>query len=275
MGKRRIISQGSRLSIGHVAVGALLLVALGTVAWAGGDPWKTKPFDQWTQKEVSEILHNSPWAKVENVPADWKPSQYSAANTQGGLAPKTGPGAAPSMGGAPAGAAGTNGGAARAPGQDQEQNGASQGQVTYYLRWNSSRTVREALVRDAILSGKIQESEAEKYLSAPITDYQVLVVGSDMTPFQHSTPDEVKAKSFLRGEESKVEVNPTDVKIVPSPEGSEVTAVLFTFSRKAADSKDVAAPKEKGLRFECKLKDLDLRTTFDPRKMADSKGPDF
>lgn len=147
--------------------------------------------------------------------------------------------------------------------------------MTYYLRWNSSRTVREALVRDAILSGKIKESEAEKYLSAPITDYEVLVVGPDMTPFQHSTPDELKAKSFLRGEESKVEVNPTNVNLVRSSEGSQVTAVVFTFSRKTADSKDVAAPKEKGLRFECKLKDLELRTTFDPRKMADSKGPDF
>ncbi|HET6201084.1 MAG TPA: hypothetical protein VFD93_12145, partial [Candidatus Acidoferrales bacterium] len=114
-----------------------------------------------------------------------------------------------------------------------------------------------------------------KYLSAPITDYEVLVVGPDMTPFQHSTPDELKAKSFLRGEESKVEVNPTNVNLVRSSEGSQVTAVVFTFSRKTADSKDVAAPKEKGLRFECKLKDLELRTTFDPRKMADSKGPDF
>ena len=145
----------------------------------------------------------------------------------------------------------------------------------YYIRWNSSRTVREALVRDAILSGKMKESDAEKYLSAPITDYEVLVVGPDMTPFQNSTPDELKAKSFLRGEQSKVEVNPTNVNMVRSPEGSRLTAVVFTFSRKAADGKDVAAAQEKGLRFECKLKDLDLRSTFDPRKMADQKGPDF
>jgi len=180
------------------------------------------------------------------------------------------------MGSAPAGAAGTYGGGARgSAGGDQDQAGPSQGQVTYYLRWNSSRTVREALVRDAILSGKMKESDAGKYLTAPVTDYEVLVAGSDMTPFQNSTPDELKAKSSLRGEQSKVEVNPTNVNMVRTPESSRLTAVVFTFLRKASDGKDVAAPGEKGLRFECKLKDLDLRTTFDPRKMADQKGPDF
>lgn len=253
--------------------GVMTLAAV-VVARAGGPPWKTKPFEQWTQKEVDEVLHNSPWAKVESVPTDWKPSRLGAANAQEGSAPM--PGAAPSMGGAPAGAAGTYGGGARgSAGGDQEQIGSSQGRATYYLRWNSSRTVREALVRDGILSGKLKESDAAKYLTAPVTDYEVLVAGADMTPFQDSTPDELKAKSFLRGEQSKVEVNPSNVNVVRSPEGSKVTAVVFTFSRKAADNKDVAAPEEKGLRFECKLKGLDLRTTFDPRKMADQKGPDF
>lgn len=265
LGRRMIVMTG--------LAGVIALTAV-AVARAGGPPWKTKPFEQWTQKELSEILHNSPWAKVESVPADWKPSRFGAANAQEGSAPMAG--AAPSMGGAPAGAAGTYGGGARgSAGGDQEQIGSLQGRVMYYIRWNSSRTVREALVRDAILSGKMKESDAEKYLSAPITDYEVLVVGPDMTPFQNSTPDELKAKSFLRGEQSKVEVNPTNVNMVRSPEGSRLTAVVFTFSRKAADGKDVAAAQEKGLRFECKLKDLDLRSTFDPRKMADQKGPDF
>lgn len=274
MEKGQIFSNLRRRIIVMTGLAGVMVLAAVVVARAGGPPWKTKPFEQWTQKEVSEILRNSPWAKVESVPADWNPSRFSPANAQEGSAPMAG--AAPSMGGAPAGATGTYGGGARSSaGGDQEQIGSSQGRATYYLRWNSSRTVREALVQDGILSGKIKESDAGKYLSAPITDYEVLVVGQDMTPFQNSTPDELKAKSFLRGEQSKVEVNPTNVNMVRSPENSRVTAVVFTFSRKTADSKDVAAPKEKGLRFECKLKDLDLRSTFDPRKMADQKGPDF
>jgi len=85
----------------------------------------------------------------------------------------------------------------------------------------------------------------------------------------------LKAKSSLRGQKSKVEVHPTNVNMVRSPAGGRVTAVVFSFPLKTADSKDVAATQEKGLRFECKLKDISLSTTFDPRKMADAKGPDF
>lgn len=269
MEKRQMLSNVSWRVIVRTGVAALLALAVVAVARAG-DAWKTKPFEQWTQNDVRQILHDSPWAKVENVPADWKPSRYGATNEQAGPAPTTGSGS--TMGDQKI----TYGGPSGAPKSAGEQPmGSTEGQATYYIRWNSSRTVHEALIRDAILSGKMKESDAGKYLSAPITDYEVLVVGPDMTPFQHSTPDELKAKSFLRGKQSKIEANPTNVNMVRSPDGDRLTAVVFTFPRKTADGKDVAAPQEKGLRFECKLKDVSLNATFDPRKMADQKGPDF
>ena len=46
-----------------VAVTALLAAA--AIAWAGGDPWKTKSIDQWTDKDIQEILLTSPWAKAK------------------------------------------------------------------------------------------------------------------------------------------------------------------------------------------------------------------
>ena len=48
------------------AVTALLAAA--AIAWAGGDPWKTKSVDQWTEKDIAEILQTSPWAKVQLKP---------------------------------------------------------------------------------------------------------------------------------------------------------------------------------------------------------------
>lgn len=260
MDKRASISHGSRLRIGHAAVAALVVMVVGALAWAGGDPWKTKPFDRWTQNDVRQILHDSPWAKVQYVPEEWKAG--GGGKSEMGRAP----------GGTVSAAQGPAGGAANV---GQQAMGTPEGQAAFYLRWNSSRTTREALVRDAILSGQMKEDEASKYLSAPIVNYEVVVIGPDMSPFGSISEDDLKAKAILRGKQSKVKVNATGVQISRSADGREVAAVMFSFPRKTADGKDVAAPDEKGLQFVCNIKDLDLNTTFDPRKMADSKGPDF
>jgi len=46
-----------------VSLSAMLLVLLGSgVLWAG-DPWKEKPYTEWTKKEVGKVLVKSPWAK--------------------------------------------------------------------------------------------------------------------------------------------------------------------------------------------------------------------
>ena len=260
MAKRRIISRESWLSIGYAAVAALLVMAVGALAWAGGDPWKTKPFEQWTTNDIRQILHDSPWAKVQYVPAEWKAA--GGGKSEMGRAPD----------GTVSAAQGPAGGATNV---GQQAMGTPEGQAAFYLRWNSSRTTREALVRDGVLSGQIKEDEATKYLNAPIVNYEVVVLGPDMSPFGSISEDDLKAKSYLRGKQSKVKVSATSVQISRSADGREVTAVMFSFPRKTADGKDVAAPDEKGLQFLCNIKDLDLNTTFDPRKMADQKGPDF
>lgn len=257
MNKRRIISQGGRLRIGHAAVAALVVMVVGALAWAGGDPWKTKPFDRWTQNDVNQILHDSPWTRTEFVPEEWN-------GTSGMMqAPSISGGGAPT----PINPAGQ--------GPGLQPMGTPPGQATFYVRWNSSRTVREALVRDAILRGKMKDSDAPQYLSAPISDYQIAVLGPDMTPFGGVSDSEFKSKSYLRGKQSKIQVNPTNVEMLQTSDGSQLMSVVFTFPRKTADGKDIAGPQEKGLEFMCHIKNFDLSTTFDLRKMADQKGPDF
>ena len=46
-----------------LAVGTAILAAA-AIAFAGGDVWKTKSMDQWTDKDIIEILTTSPWAKA-------------------------------------------------------------------------------------------------------------------------------------------------------------------------------------------------------------------
>ena len=46
--------------MGKTGFAVTAILATVAIARAGGDPWKTKPFDQWPQQDVQEVLQNSP-----------------------------------------------------------------------------------------------------------------------------------------------------------------------------------------------------------------------
>jgi hypothetical protein len=264
-----------------------LLVSLIVVglAWAGGDPWKTKPYQQWTQDDIRQILNDSPWARLERVPMDWKDNerQGNGANPMerapgsAGMAQTapSGPGNAGAGGpGSNYPNAGVGGGSSPNYGAPSAM-GTPEGQTVFVVRWTSSQTVREALIRDNILAGKMQESEAAQYLAQPATQYQVTIIGQDMTPFGSAKEDDLKAKASLQAKQSKLKVSAANVTIERSPDGKQVYAVMFSFPKKTADGKDLISAADKSVQFGVKLKDLDLHTGFDIRKMATEKGSDL
>ena len=239
----------------------VLLVAL--LAWAGGDPWKEKPYQQWDEKEVRRILTDSPWARLVRVNASWKggsseeeAGEGSAARPQGGTSRGY-----PSEGGAQPGAGGYGG--SQAP------------QAAFLVRWNSSRAVRGAAYRGAILSGQMKQAEAEKLMAQPIADYEVLVTGPDMTPFVGADEGALKAAAYLQMKRSKQKVGASRVQIQRAPDGKGVSAVLFSFPKKAENGEAQIAPDEKGVEFVCALHNLSLRSSFEPQKMADKQGQDL
>jgi hypothetical protein len=249
-----------------LAVGVVVFCILASVvtAWSGGDPWKTKPFETWDQNDVRQILNDSPWAKLARVPADWMMNQQSGNGKS-------------EMGRAPGGTAA----AAEGPGGSSTPNygapsmlGTPEGQTVFIIRWYSSRTIREALVRDQILNGQLKESDAAQYLGQP-TNYEVVVIGPDMTPFGSASEDALKAASYIQAKQSKIKVNATAVDISRSPDGHKVMAVMFSFPMKTAKGDQVISADDSGVKFVCKTRDIDLDMGFDLRKMVDQKGPDF
>ena len=60
---------------------AVFFVAF-AIAWAGGDPWKTKPMSQWNDSDIDRALHNSPWSRVVPVEATWKPLTETEQNAR-------------------------------------------------------------------------------------------------------------------------------------------------------------------------------------------------
>lgn len=280
------VSRSGFMPAAWVTLGALILVG---VAWAGGDPWKTKPFDQWTQDDIKQVLDDSPWAKLERVPMEWRVNQRQGTGANpmerapgsAGMAATLpqGPGSqqAQAAGGGP-GANYPNGGLGTGPSPNYgspSMLGTPEGQTVFIVRWTSAETVRKALIRSHILSGDMKEADAPQYLAQKATDYEITVIGPDMTPFGMITQDDLKTKTYLQAKQSKLKVNPSKMEIVHGADGQQVLAVMFSFPKKTADGKDLISSQDKNVEFVVKTKELDLHSGFDLRKMSTDKGPDL
>ncbi len=259
--------------------GGSVLLLCAAIAWAGGDLWKDKPYQQWDEKDISKILGDSPWARIVHVEAPWR--AHGAHPVAAAGAPASGGPAQPSGGmgkmGGSGGGYGTSGGSA--PAAPQQQGGIDEGgaapQAAYVIDWESSRTIREALARRAVLQGSIKEEQAEEILKQPVEEYQIFVYGPDMTPFLNAEEETLKSGAFLMTKKGKQKVAPDKIQILKTEDGKSVAKVMFLFPRKLPSGEEFITPSEKGAEFECKAGKTTLRSSFDFGKMADKQGLDL
>ncbi len=125
------------------------------MAYAGPkDFWVTKPYTEWTAKEVEKILlKDSPWTRVllRNAPS-----------SGGGAVSSTGGGGGGSRGG---GGGGGGGG------------GASEGPPAIYMNWYA-RPIREAVVRQMMLvTPNTPKEQLDGNLNHKSQFYEVMVTG--------------------------------------------------------------------------------------------------
>jgi len=243
---------------------ALLLAA---IVSAGGDPWKSKPYQQWDAKDVRKVLDSSPWARNVQVEAPWMNGDAASggADTGGtsaqpgparaGPSPRTGPG-----GGADAGAGG---------GPPQTALAA------FIVRWASARTMREAVLRNAVLAGQIKEDEAEQQVAQPVDSYEVVVAGPDMKPFQSVDEKILQNGAFLMDRKTKQKVAPTSVKIQNSEDGKKILSVAFIFPRKSDSGISTIGADVKTVDFLSVVTNVKIEASFDVTKMTDTLGRDL
>ncbi len=242
-----------------------VILAAVAIAWAGGNPWKTKPVDQWTDKDIQEILMTSPWAKASvQVQGAWRPDGTSPATTSGGT-----PGSSSDMSHTSAG------GTPDTPGGSEKADQAAASQASYSVFWWSSRTIRAASYRRAVLKGTMTEADAEKMLANTPDDYLVLVQGTNMQIFQHRGEEAFEKTAYLQLKKTKQKVYPSKVSFTKGSDGTSVTGAVFFFPKKGANGEPTVAPDEKEIDFYLQMGDAKLLTYFDPRKMVDSKGEDL
>ncbi|PYT80980.1 MAG: hypothetical protein DMG40_10740 [Acidobacteria bacterium] len=226
----------------------LVLLVFSSLAWAAAVPWKGKPYDQWDDKDIQRVFTDSPWARKATVTRTWPAvSQEEAQNPQL-------PGSGKGMPGA------------------QGSNEASASELEMDVYWASSRVMRAASARRAILHGGKTDVDVDKYASQPQEEYQIVIQSEDMTPFVRHDEKFFQANSFLEPKKSKQKIAPSHV-VYERGEKSQVSAAVFFFPKKTASGEPTIGPDEKSVEFNCKIEGSNLRVNFEPLKMIDNQGP--
>jgi hypothetical protein len=151
------------------------------------DAWKTKPYEKWTAQEVEKILTDSPWAKailLPNYPYLNGDSRETDKEIKIGKAtdPVEDPLAVPSA-----------------------HTRTFKPEGTFILRWNSARTLRRALYRDAVIHGLPADFAQHYMIDTPDHLQLVLIaVGQTLLP-------PVEESSLLKA--TYIQLQPTGEKI--------------------------------------------------------------
>jgi hypothetical protein len=236
-------------------LGLLVGLLLGvTLLWAGDKAWKAKPYQQWNEKELEAILTDSPWVRVTPIQRSWRPgSQQDIApqeRSSGGLRGQT-PATSPAST-APVGA-----------GEDTQE-------MNVQIYWQSSRVMRAATARQAVLHG--ETVDVDKYASQPQDEYQIVVRMQDMTPFQQHDEKFFQDNAFLQMKKGKDKISPTHVVYEKNSKGLIADAIFF-FPKTTSSGAPTVSADETDVQFSCKIADSTVRVGFKLRDMVDQSGP--
>jgi hypothetical protein len=242
-----------------VIVGGTLLVLLGSsVVWAG-DPWKDKPWTEWTEKDVQRILNDSPWAKKLRRRLGRGQSLGSRGESLESVEWEE-------KGSTPAGPA--RGSVYVEPSAGIPEPSTTPRRVSHYhnvfVRWFSSVTVRQATMRQGQLGRPKSQSKVNK-----LPEYAIAVWGAVTAGFSN---DELRQSAYLQPERSKQRIPATRV-------SDTEFGLLFYFPRDLND-KPVLETQEKKVEFYCCKVDSEtyqkaIKVTFDLRKMVRDGKPDL
>ena len=241
-------------------IAAILLLSL--PAWAA-EPWK-KSYKFWDEKDLHKILNDSPWARpieVESV----RRNKGANMDAPEGPTAVTGAGSENEQ----------DEDEKQGRDMDENENDSEKERMKFIVRWISSRTLREASVRGRILQKGISETEAEKYMPPQPDDYEVAVVGADMVFFLNAASPGSKDKTYLVSSKTKARTFTNQVEIVPGSNGRGINAVVFHFPKTSSSGQASVPAGEKELEFVTREGPIEIRTSFDLRRMIDQQGPDL
>lgn len=238
-----------------LAVSAVLLAAS---LWAA-DFWQSKPFTDWSDKNIKKMMDSSPWSKETSVAIADGNSMSGNTGKRGGRIPGTMGEANPidrstesglDEPGKPGGRSGGN------------SDGAAIPTTTLIVRWQSALPVKEALARAKYGSEVSTSPEAKKLVETVEPNYIIVVSGLMRTLFQADSGLQKKAilnasELFVKG---KAPIKPVDFMVQPN---GRVMDAYFAFPKSAAFSLE-----DKEVEFSAKFQAITVRQRFQLKTMV-------
>jgi len=213
------------------------------------EPWQSKPFTDWSDKDINKILTNSPWARPVSVEGGASAAESfgrDRGQMPGGrsLDAATGPAVM-----AP------GGGGARMPADTSTPIGDQSHSLVLTVIWQSALPVKQALVRR-----KYGEEAGISPVAKKILDddsaYMIAVTGIPPT-----TAPQPKAAILAQTSLSSKnkELRPSDVILPPPGKGADIVFVFQKTTPITADDKDVEFVTKLGaLNVKCRFRLKDM-----------------
>ncbi len=266
---------------------ASFLLALALIA-SGNDSWRTKPFSQWDEKEVRQILENSPWAhRVRMLVV--KPGLRSVACPSG--KPPCSQDSFPPINSSPAEHKSSMTAADMQATQDirtatPSLPPAAGVEGTAVVRWVSSRTVREAMFQSRVQRGqaKPEESQQSGFFAPPdayivYVDLRVSLADVKKVPQSGVFTAAMVQNSALVLRSTGERISPLTVKSAPLPvfdERKEVAlGAFYVFFPRIVQGKSALPETESLVRFECPIASGTITSEFELSKMGRDGSPDL
>lgn len=206
-----------RSSTFRVALGLCCGIALlATTLWGAGF-WDKKDFKQWTGKEVTRVLFNSPWAKQVTIQTGQAMNAFSGG---GGAGRRAGGGGGGVPGGGGGGGAGRGGGGAGRGGGGGGFGGgggaAPQGPppIQLLIRFAHAAPVKHAIIKSHMGESTEVTPQMQQYLDNQEPYYVVAVFGipqalerfaEDPVRFSQSARLRIKNKDDIFAQKAEVE----------------------------------------------------------------------
>jgi hypothetical protein len=240
---------------------AFIVMFLPAAVWAA-DVWESKPFEDWTGRDLQKVVNNSPWARQTRALLTG-----AAAGGRG----RAGIGDASTnevAGGRASRGAGSAGGADRlgaAPSDfDPTGQGAQPSGIPIVVRWQSALPLRQAQMRAKYGKEAATSPDSQKFLAQEPTLYVVAVVGLPGSMVSGGAGDQAKqsiARSTTLTAKGKEPLHPLAVEFVPN--GTAVDVLIgfprtlpLTLEDQEAEFSSQIGPA--GIKYKFKLKDMVL-----------------
>jgi len=221
------------------------------------DPWQSKPYTEWSEKDIQKVLTNSPWSRALSVSSG---QQSSAGNTIGrddgssrpaGASASTGPGMMQPNG--------QESGVARDRMGDIYSQGTESNSIVLMVVWQSAMPVRQALVRRRFGTEGAGSADAKKFLDEH-ANYLIAVSGITPQMVRAQLAKSAILEKTTLAAKGKDALHATDILISPS---GKVTEAVFVFPKTA-----VFALEDKEVEFSTQIGAVEVRNKFRLKDMV-------